>query len=394
MALADARDWVLVCGGFHAEGGMDRANLALARHLLAAGARLHLVAHRVDPELAATPGVTTAIVARPAGSYLAGELGLERRAHRVAEALRRQGRRLTMVANGGNAAGADINWVHSVHAAWPCCDDEAPAWFKAKNRATKAWMRRRERRALDGPRVVIANSARTRRDLAAIGVPEERIHTAYLGSDPEWTPPSLSDRASARAAWCTDPRRPLVVFVGALGHDANKGFDTLLRAWPRATSGWEAELVAAGGGATDHWRRIAQRAGEGVRVVGHTTDVGRLLAAADVIVSPVRYEAYGLAVHEAVCRGVPAIVSASAGVAERFTPAVAGLLLNDPGDADVLAAKIREWREGIPEWRDRFAAVGRELRSRTWDDMAADIVRLGERQAAPASISAVPVSLS
>ena len=33
---------------------------------------------------------------------------------------------------------------------------------------------------------------------------------------------------------------------------------------------------------------------------------------------PARYEAYGLAVHEALCRGLPALVSASAGVAERY----------------------------------------------------------------------------
>ena len=39
-------------------------------------------------------------------------------------------------------------------------------------------------------------------------------------------------------------------------------------------------------------------------------DVAPVIAAADVLVHPARYEAYGLGVHEALCRGLPAIVSA------------------------------------------------------------------------------------
>ena len=43
-----------------------------------------------------------------------------------------------------------------------------------------------------------------------------------------------------------------------------------------------------------------------------------LLAAADLLVSPVRYEAYGLNVHEALCRGAAVMVTRTAGVVERF----------------------------------------------------------------------------
>ena len=41
-----------------------------------------------------------------------------------------------------------------------------------------------------------------------------------------------------------------------------------------------------------------------------------VLAACDALVSPTRYEAYGLAVHEALARGLPALVSRSAGIAD------------------------------------------------------------------------------
>ena len=51
-----------------------------------------------------------------------------------------------------------------------------------------------------------------------------------------------------------------------------------------------------------------------------SADVPNLLRAADCLVAPTRYEAYGLGVHEALCCGLPGIVSADAGVAERYSP--------------------------------------------------------------------------
>ena len=48
----DARQspWVLIAGGFHPRGGMDRANAALARYLGDREAQLYLVAHQVDSD--------------------------------------------------------------------------------------------------------------------------------------------------------------------------------------------------------------------------------------------------------------------------------------------------------------------------------------------------------
>ena len=51
-----------------------------------------------------------------------------------------------------------------------------------------------------------------------------------------------------------------------------------------------------------------------------------VFAACDLLIHPARYEAYGLAVHEALCRGLPALVSATAGVAERYPEDLGQLL--------------------------------------------------------------------
>ncbi|MDK2408772.1 glycosyltransferase [Aphanizomenon sp. PH219] len=54
-----------------------------------------------------------------------------------------------------------------------------------------------------------------------------------------------------------------------------------------------------------------------INFLGFRADVPNLLRAADCLVAPTRYEAYDLGVHEALCCGLPAIVSADAGVDER-----------------------------------------------------------------------------
>ncbi|HLM67761.1 MAG TPA: glycosyltransferase family 4 protein, partial [Longimicrobium sp.] len=182
------------------------------------------------------------------------------------------------------------------------------------------------------------------------------------------------ERAEARRALGWTDERPAVVFVGALG-DRRKGFDTLFAAWTAlcADAGWEARLAVVGaGGELGAWRRRAAEAGLGDRVefLGFQPDVRRVLWAADALASPTRYEAFGLAVQEALCCGLPALVSADAGVAERIPPSMRDLLIPDPDDAADVARRLRAWRGSIGIHRSAALALSAELRTRTWDDMA------------------------
>ena len=125
--------------------------------------------------------------------------------------------------------------------------------------------------------------------------------------------------------------------MGALGYDDRKGFDVLFRAWERLCSrpDWDVDLLVAGSGpAAPAWHAKVKAAGleHRIRLLGFTDQVKSVLAAADLLVSPVRYESYGLNVQEAICRGVPAMVSASAGVAEQYDAGFAPLLIPDPED--------------------------------------------------------------
>ena len=157
-------------------------------------------------------------------------------------------RNARVVVNGGNCVWPDINWLHAVHAAWPVRDDGAPWWSRFRTRRLKRIAIARERAALQTARIVIANSETTcRAAIDRVGVARARAHTVYLGSDPEWGVPGAAERAAARAALGLPPDVPVVLFVGALGNDINKGFDLLWRAWLSLSRSGQLGCAAGGG---------------------------------------------------------------------------------------------------------------------------------------------------
>lgn len=371
--------WVLVCGGFHRFGGMDHANLALAEALLEQGREVFLVGHRFDPELLRHPGVNAKQVGRSMGILMA-EGALRREGMRVASQVTRRFAGTRVVVNGGNCPWPDINWVHSVHAAWQRFDTQAPLWFRTKSRINKQKARADEMYALRRAKLVVANSERTRRDLIELGIAADKIHVVYLGSAPAWKPPTDDVRNRARNFFGLPIDTTVVSFVGALGYDRNKGFDTLLKAWKDANLS-NAILVAAGGGrGFAVWHREIGTLGlrGSVRLLGFTDHVGELLAASDLFVSPVRYEAFGLNALEAICRGVPSIVSKAAGIAELYPPELSRYLAANPEDAHALASAISQAVLNSETPRD-FDELSAKLRAYTMRDMARKIIAIAEQ---------------
>jgi len=377
--------YAIVTGDFVRTGGMDRANLALASYLALHGHPLHLIAHRVDDELLRLPGVTFHRVPRLASSnFVSGPL-LDRAARRVGSQIAFAGGR--MVVNGGNCDFGDINWVHYVHAAY-----EPAGVHSLARRLKTAWTHRRflanEARSLKAARIVIANSNRTKRDLIdRVGVPADRIHTVYYGNDPDaFRPPTKQERIELRQRLNWPADRPVVMFIGALG-DRRKGFDTLFVAWRKLCQkpSWDADLAVVGRGAElPAWEQRAAEANMALRMrfLGFRGDVPDLLRAADVLVAPTRYEAYGLGVQEALCCGLPALVSADAGVAERYPEDLQSLLLPDCEDASDLVARLIAWREEMGRLRDAAKPLGNQMRSRSWDQMGQEIAEAASAQLA------------
>jgi glycosyltransferase involved in cell wall biosynthesis len=376
-----SQPWLLVAGGFHRQGGMDKANLVLAQYLIEQGTPVHIVCHFIDDDLARNPLVTVHIVSRPARSYFLGAPLLDFTGRRVARRLLDRWPNARVLVNGSNCLWPGINWVHYVHHAWDEGRPDGPVWFRAKLGLSRWLLLRGERSAARIGRLFITNSDRTSRDLIDLGVDAQRVHTIYLGAESEWGLVTPEEKAASRKSLNIPENRAVAVFVGSLGHDRRKGFDVLLGAWRRlcADPTWDVDLLVAGsGGAVSMCREQVSewKLDDRIRILGFSGRVQDLLAAADVLVSPVRYEAYGLNVQEAICRGVPAIVSSAAGVAERYGPEYAPMLLPDPENVDDLVARLRQWRSNMPEWEARFKVFGETLGRYGWQEMARRMVSL------------------
>lgn len=384
-----ARTWVLVAGDFRRAGGMDRANAELAEYLRASGAEVHLVSHRVDADLARHSNVHVHLAPRIAGAHFLVQHRLDRLGRKVAGDILRQAPDARVLVNGVNCEWPDINWVHFVHREWLTSPRQAPLWFRLKHGFKGRSDSRKEVRVLRDARILIANSERTRADLIRdIGVTPARVRTVYLGCGPEWQAVTPDRRAAARAWLEVSPDRPLAAFVGAFGHDERKGFDTLWSAWRTlcARSDWDVDLIVAGGGrAWPGWRREIERSGlqSRVRMLGFTDRIIDLLAAVDLLVSPARYESYGLNVQEALACGIPAIVSRSAGIAERYPAELSDLLLPNPDDVHDLSKRLSRWRANMDECKHRVVPLAAALRAWTWEHMAAHIIAAAETSPMP-----------
>ena len=361
---------------------MDRANYELAWYLAEeVKADVHLVGFFVSSPLAEHPRVTWHKVAKPLNMYLLAEPLLKRAGQRVAKKLRT--RVVRVVVNGGNCYWPDVNWIHAVHAEWKTRDLHAPLSFRLRAAWMKSAARRAERRSLKMARLVITNSERARQQVIDhVGLAPERVHTVYYGIDPKvFHPANDAERESARQRLGWPVARPIVVFIGTLGHDRNKGFDVAFAAWIELCKGpaWDVDLVALGAGAeVELWRRRAAEANlsERIRIVGFTRQVDDVLAAADALVSPTHYDAYGLGVQEALCCNLPAFVTKTAGFAERYPDDLSELLLDDPPHATDLVRRLQRWRADMTGYRERVARFGETLRQRTWRDMSRDVVEL------------------
>jgi len=219
---------------------------------------------------------------------------------------------------------------------------------------------------------VIVTSDTTAAALAAMGVPRARIAVVEPGTDP-------APLAHGRPLPDDD-----VALLCVATLTPRKGHDVLLDALARLPArGWR--LDAVGSAERDPATAAAVRAriarlglGERVRVHGEVDAamLEALYARADVAVLASRMEGYGMALAEALARGLP-VVATRAGAIAGTVPADAGRLvpvddvaaLGDALGAVVtddalrahLAAGARAARARLPDWPSRADAFARAL---------------------------------
>ncbi len=161
-----------------------------------------------------------------------------------------------------------------------------------------------------------------------------------------------------------DLPRPALLFIGQLS--PRKGYDLLLRALPTVLARYPTATVLMVSGLNQEDRakldQMARELGvaERIRVLGRVEDADlvNLYRAADVYVTPTRYEGFGLTLLEAMSAGCPLLTTDIPVVNETVQHGVNGWLVryNDPDD---LAREILTLL-GDAALRQRLVAGGRE----------------------------------
>jgi glycosyltransferase involved in cell wall biosynthesis len=173
--------------------------------------------------------------------------------------------------------------------------------------------------------VVMVNSRFTGDDVAeTLDVPRERIHVAYPGVEPAFSP---------EGEWM-DLGRPYVLTVATL--EPRKNLATLVDA--HRLLGGELALAVAGAAG---WGSPPALDVPGLVRLGYTpaSDLPRLYRGAGVVVYPSLFEGFGMPVVEAMACGVPVVASSHPSLDEACGDAAVRV---DPLDPQAIADGIRE----------------------------------------------------
>ncbi|SDR26329.1 glycosyltransferase family 4 protein [Thermostaphylospora chromogena] len=203
--------------------------------------------------------------------------------------------------------------------------------------------------------------------MSALGA--RHVEAAVVPAPP--LPAPRRGREEVRRELGAAPGRPVLLTVARLAQQ--KGLETLLD----AAAGFAASpspplfAVAGDGPLAAGLRERIEREGLPVRLLGHRDDVADLLAAADAVVVPSRWEGQPLSVQEALRAGRPVVATAVGGV-----PAMVGDagVLVPYGDAAALRAAVARLLGDPEEARRLGEAAARRGRTLPGEEEALSAV--------------------
>ncbi|MDQ2586138.1 glycosyltransferase family 4 protein [Saccharothrix yanglingensis] len=223
---------------------------------------------------------------------------------------------------------------------------------------------------------LITCSAAMRAEVAHLfEVERSPITVLHNGIEPRRWRVRAADVAEARAEH-SPTGAPLLLFFGRL--EWEKGVQDLIAALPRVRRAHPGtRLVVAGTGTHRDWlveQARKHKVRRAVDFVGHLPDrsLAAVLAAADAVVLPSRYEPFGIVALEAAAAGAPLVASTAGGLGEVVLDGRTGLSF-PPGDVDALTAAVRAVLDDPSAAARRArAAKARLTTDFDWNRIAAD----------------------
>lgn len=241
-----------------------------------------------------------------------------------------------------------------------------------------------ERRAVRGATVVLGVSSELVDRARGLGGKDVRLAPAAVPHPPGRPPRPPDDGERHRQKTRADHGavdRPLLLAVGRL--EAAQGYDLLLDAAERWAVLEPSPLVAVAGegGQRAALERRIEAGRLPVMLLGRRDDVPELLAAADLVVLPSRWEARALIAQEALHAGVPLVATDVGGMRELVGDAAVLVPYGDPG---ALAAAVTSLL-GDADRRAALSIAGR-AQAATWpseDDTVAQVLSIYDELTQP-----------
>ncbi|CAG7657462.1 glycosyltransferase family 4 protein [Actinacidiphila bryophytorum] len=241
-----------------------------------------------------------------------------------------------------------------------------------------------ERRAVRGATVVLGVSSELVDRARGLGGKDVRLAPAAVPRPPGRPPRPPDEGERHRQKTRADHGavdRPLLLAVGRL--EPAQGYDLLLDAAERWSALDPAPLVAVAGegGQRAALERRIEAGRLPVLLLGRRDDIPDLLAAADLVVLPSRWEARALIAQEALHAGVPLVATDVGGMRELVGDAAVLVPYGDPG---ALAAAVTSLLAD-PDRRAALSIAGR-AQAATWpteDDTVAQILSIYDELTQP-----------
>jgi UDP-glucose:(heptosyl)LPS alpha-1,3-glucosyltransferase len=330
----------------HKRGGVERIMFECCEFLSTRGHNIQLLANKVDDSLLLHPNVSFRDTKSSKTLWFLNGLRYYISATRYANNLDFD----VMNTHGCVAPVGGVPWVQSVHRAWLDVSKQLrpDPIQRLRQRLNPLHpillLLEREHFAKRQYRKVIVTTSDVRADLHRLySVPENDIEIVPNGYNPaEFNlKRRLESRGKARHDLGFNDNQFVLLF--AANELERKGFYPLLRALSHRRD-IDTQLLVVGryDAAQAQKAVVAHNVSDRVWLCGSTSDMATYHAAADAFVLPTKYEAFCLAILEALGSGLPVITTTVPGAYNAIIEGVNGLILNNPEDDLELVSLISE----------------------------------------------------